>query len=74
MTRLLTTAEVAERLRCSVWNVRDLVRAGRLPSVRLKPRGRLLFDEDELRQAIRDGHRGERGGEGQLAPARAPAT
>ena len=52
LNRLLTSAELAERLRYSVWHIRELARTGVLPSVRLHKHGRLLFDEEAVREAL----------------------
>jgi excisionase family DNA binding protein len=52
MPQYVTVAEVAERLRYSAWYVRDLARSGRLPSVRLSPGGRLLFDPAAVEAAL----------------------
>jgi excisionase family DNA binding protein len=53
---LLTTKEVAARLRCSKWGIYALVRTGRLASVRLSSR-RLLFSESAVEDAIRRAER-----------------
>ena len=50
---LLMTHEVAARLRMSSAAVRDLVAEGRLKAVRVRPRGRLLFDPADVEQALR---------------------
>jgi excisionase family DNA binding protein len=55
----LTTAEVAGLLRRSAADVRALVAEGRLRAVRLRPRGALLFDADEVRRALREARRVE---------------
>jgi excisionase family DNA binding protein len=49
--KLMTVAEVAERLRCSRWGVYAMVRDGRLAVVRLSRR--LLFSEQALEKAVR---------------------
>jgi excisionase family DNA binding protein len=51
MARLLTTAEVADKLNLSTWTVRKLVQTGRLPWVRLTA-GKLLFDQEQVESAI----------------------
>jgi excisionase family DNA binding protein len=56
MFNLLTVSEVAARLRCSRWGVYAMARDGRLPTVRLSSR-HLLFDEQDVEQAIRDAQR-----------------
>ena len=53
MNRKLTAPEVADLLRLSVEHVYDLVKAGTLPARRLHPRGKLLFDHDEVEAALR---------------------
>jgi excisionase family DNA binding protein len=53
-TAYLTTREVAELLRRSAADVRALVAEGRLRAVRLRPRGALLFEADEVRRALRE--------------------
>jgi excisionase family DNA binding protein len=58
MTRHLTTLEIAERLRMSPDRVRILARAGVIPARRACPRGRLLFDEDDVLAALRRAGRG----------------
>ena len=45
------THEVAAMLRMSSAAVRDLVAEGRLKAVRVRPRGRLLFDPADVEQA-----------------------
>jgi excisionase family DNA binding protein len=52
MSRLLTVAEVAERLNLCRWTVRKLAQHGKLPAVRLVP-GKLLFREDDVEEAVR---------------------
>jgi excisionase family DNA binding protein len=52
MGRHLTTAELASWLRVTPDRIRALVRTGTLPARRLTPRGRLLFDEREVEQAL----------------------
>ncbi len=54
MSTLLTTDEVAELLRMSDWSVRDLVRQGKLPVVRLRPRGKLLFSRESVERVLRE--------------------
>jgi hypothetical protein len=58
MVKHLTTLELADRLRLSPDRVRILARAGILPGRRLTPRGRLLFDQDEVLTALRRAGRG----------------
>jgi excisionase family DNA binding protein len=53
MPQFLTTSELAERLRCSVEHVRHLARTKRLPSTRLAPTGKLLFDLEAVEAALR---------------------
>lgn len=52
MARLLTTVEVAERLRVSIWTVYKMVQAKELPCIRLV-KGRLLFAEPAIEAAVR---------------------
>jgi excisionase family DNA binding protein len=49
---LLTTQEMAERLRRSKYQVYQDVKAGRIPAVRIHPKGRLLFNADEVERAL----------------------
>ena len=44
----LITAEVADRLRCSIRTVHELTRSGRIPHRRLPGSRRCLFRVDEL--------------------------
>ena len=53
MKRKRTAPEVADLLRLSVEHLYDLVQAGVVPAQRLHPRGRLLFDPDEVEAALR---------------------
>ena len=53
MKRKLTAPEVADLLRLSVEHLYDLVQAGVVPAQRLHPRGKLLFDPDEVEAALR---------------------
>ena len=52
MKRKLTAPEVADLLRLSVEHIYDLVQQGVLPAQRLHPRGKLLFDPDEVEAAL----------------------
>jgi hypothetical protein len=52
MSQFLTAIELASKLRCSVAHVRFLARSGRLPSTRLAPTGKLLFDAVAVEQAL----------------------
>jgi excisionase family DNA binding protein len=52
--RLLTVAEVAERLRLSVWSVYRMVESERLPAIKLGP-GKMApirIRESELEQSL----------------------
>jgi excisionase family DNA binding protein len=53
VSTLLTTDEVAAKLRLSPWTVRTLVREGRLTPVRLTPR-KLLFEESAVDRAVQE--------------------
>lgn len=53
---LLTVPEAAQALRVSPDTVRALVREGRLKAVRVRPRGRLLFDPADVRAALQQAH------------------
>ena len=53
MGEKLTAAEQAARLRMSRERLYRLVRAGYVPALRLRPRGRLLFDPQEVEAALR---------------------
>jgi excisionase family DNA binding protein len=57
---LLTIDEIAQRLRCSTKSIRRHVHAGRLPALR-GPGGRLLFDPQEVRDALRPATAGNAG-------------
>jgi excisionase family DNA binding protein len=54
MSSYMTTADIAELLRCSTDHVRRLVHDGRLPAKRVRPTGRLLFDPADVERALRD--------------------
>jgi excisionase family DNA binding protein len=56
MAKLMTVAEVAERLQVSKWTVYRLAESGALPAVRLVP-GRLRFDPAAIEACIRDAAR-----------------
>ena len=49
---LLTIDDIAHCLRCSTKSIRRHVHAGRLPALR-GPGGRLLFDQQAVRDALR---------------------
>jgi excisionase family DNA binding protein len=53
MGRKMTTTEVADLIRMSPDHVRRLALSGALPARRIGPRGRLLFDEQEVAAALR---------------------
>jgi excisionase family DNA binding protein len=53
MSRYLTVAELAEALRRSRDSVYRDYRLGRIPALRVGARGRLLFDVDDVRAALR---------------------
>jgi excisionase family DNA binding protein len=57
MSRLMLTEEVAELLRVAPDSVREWVAEGRIKAVRLRPRGRLLFDPAEVQAALRQARR-----------------
>jgi excisionase family DNA binding protein len=52
MGKHLTTAELASWLRVTPDRIRALVRTGTLPARRLTPRGRLLFDPEQVEKAL----------------------
>jgi excisionase family DNA binding protein len=52
MEYYVTSSELAKRIRRSVGHVRALARAGVLPSVRLVPGGRWLFDPAAVEAAL----------------------
>jgi excisionase family DNA binding protein len=58
MDDLLTTDEVAIRLRTSPRNVRSLVASGLLRAKRVRPRGQLLFSEADVVAALRQAGQG----------------
>jgi excisionase family DNA binding protein len=60
MKRKLTAPEVADLLRLSVEHLYDLVKSGVVPAQRLSPRGKLLFDPDEVQAALRRAGQPER--------------
>ena len=53
MSKLLLCEEVAALLRVSPDTVRDMVREGRLRAARVRPRGRLLFEYDDVMTALK---------------------
>jgi excisionase family DNA binding protein len=50
---IVTTAELAERLRFSREHVRDLARKHLIPSMQVVPRGRRLFNVAEVLESLR---------------------
>ncbi len=52
MSQYLTVAELAGQLRRSVSDIYRLTRERRIPSIRLRPRGRILYDPEQVRQAL----------------------
>ncbi len=52
MKQYMTSQELARHLRRSVWSIYDLVREGRIPTVRLRPGGNLLFDPEAVEAAL----------------------
>jgi excisionase family DNA binding protein len=54
MARLLTSDELAELLRYSERGIRRLAKLGRLPSVQLFPRAKLLFDAEAVQKLLRE--------------------
>jgi excisionase family DNA binding protein len=50
--RLITTAELVQKLRLSRWTIARLVREGQIPCVQLSTRKR-LFDEQAVDAALR---------------------
>ena len=67
-SEIVTTAELAERLRFSREHVRDLARKRLIPSMQVVPRGRRLFDVAEVMESLR----GQGAAPGQAAPAAGP--
>jgi excisionase family DNA binding protein len=57
-SKLLFTEEVADMLRVTPDTVRDLVAEGVLRAVRLRTRGRLMFDLADVRNALREARGG----------------
>jgi hypothetical protein len=53
MPEMLTAPELASKLRLSVYRVRQLAKAGRIPSLQAVPRGKRLFDVAEVMEALR---------------------
>jgi DNA-binding transcriptional MerR regulator len=53
MPNLLKVREVAEMLRITPEHVRHLARTGVLPTVRLMPTGRILFDRHTIEERLR---------------------
>ena len=54
MSSFLKTLEVAKLLRMSPEGVRALVAEGHLKARRVKPTGHLLFDLQDVQQALRE--------------------
>lgn len=52
MAEMLTTDEVATLLRVSPDTIRDLVHEGRLHATRVRPRGKMLFREEDVASAL----------------------
>jgi excisionase family DNA binding protein len=52
LPRLLTTKDLAKRLRCSPWHIRQLVKAGILPTVKLGRK--LLFSPTAVAIALQE--------------------
>lgn len=56
MTVLLTAPEVAERLRCSDWTIKELVRQGKVSCVRLgttaSDRGQIAFTPAQVEEIV----------------------
>jgi excisionase family DNA binding protein len=50
--RLLTTREVAETLRISIWRVHDLAANGVLEPIRLGERGHFRFRSEDIERLI----------------------
>jgi hypothetical protein len=53
MPEMLTAPELASKLRLSVYRVRQLAKAGRIPSLQAVPRGKRLFDPAAVLEALR---------------------
>jgi excisionase family DNA binding protein len=53
VTRKISATDLADNLGVSVETVYDRVAAKVIPSLRLRPRGRLWFDEAEVEAALR---------------------
>jgi excisionase family DNA binding protein len=53
-TRLVSTAQAAERLGYSARTVREFIRIGVLPAVRLTERGHLRFVEEDVDRLVAD--------------------
>jgi hypothetical protein len=66
MGKYLTVPELADALRRSADSIYRDHKLGKIPSVRVGARGRLLFDVDEVRAALH--------GKAQPAPAPTPAA
>jgi excisionase family DNA binding protein len=52
MSKKLLTSEVAEALRVSKDTVRNWVHEGRLRAARMTPRGPMLFDQQDVQDAL----------------------
>jgi excisionase family DNA binding protein len=74
MKRQLTAPEVADALRVSVEHLYDLVKRGAVPAYRLNPRGKLLFDPDDVEAALRRSGRVRGGPQGDGAAPAPPST
>jgi hypothetical protein len=53
MKQYVTAAELAQHLRCSVWSLYQLVREGRIPTIRLRPGATCASTLKPLRQRCR---------------------
>jgi excisionase family DNA binding protein len=49
----LTPRQLAARLGWNRWSVYEAIKAGTIPARRFTPRGRLLIDEAEVKEALK---------------------
>jgi excisionase family DNA binding protein len=65
---LLTTSEAAQMLRCTERNIRSMIAEGLIKATRVRARGQLLIDKDDLLSALRQAEQGriEAAGPGRL--------
>jgi hypothetical protein len=53
LSQYLTVAQLAELLPYSAWSIREFVKKGILPCHRATPRSKIMFDPEQVKQALR---------------------